>query len=726
MTRIGSSRILSLLLNFFIVWSLSNSAVAVQVITGGNSAIATGDFVTLTLQPPDATLNVPNGVNLASDNGLSTGNSVTSTPTPNNGIVNFLGNSVVTGQMGIIGQVLNRITGGVAGTTVTFNGAVAATEIDFTAPSAMVFNANTSAALHYNTFNGAATIASGVTYTGAATSTAANTGVLNLNSASQYIGAVGDPTFFLSQINVNGNAGITGAIASQNIVLGPNTLTQVGSVTFPANASITVRALSDTVFGRINAPGSAINFTTGLQVNMLVDNTVILSGTPLQVVTGTSGTFGPSSAPITVTSNNVRFTFTGLNPAGTGNVLVFPTVVPAVIPPGLPPAVIPVIATIDALALGATGDLLTIQAALTALNDLEAIAFAAAQLAPTLNGGDAFMSFEAVSQMQNAWQSNLAKARTANMCYTSCDPMCLSQCQPACDPCDPCCKPACETAWNGEGVWIEGFGSGSRQGTRSLIPGFDAKTGGGMVGIQRPISQDWQVGISGGYAHTNIQGKGGIQRNATKIETPAGTLYLGYTEGPWFLDNFATYAWNRYKGYRHIVFPGIDRTANAKYHGREFAALVSGGYNFSYRCGVTITPLASIQYLRLKIGGYTETGALAINLIQRPQRYEVVQTGLGMMLGYPFPLDCGTLYAEIHGKWLRDVKHYHVNISSKLLGGGPFFNVQGVSPVRHQGNVGLSTTFFTAGNWAIKGSYECYFRTKYTNHQGRATVAYAF
>lgn len=724
MTRIGSGRIWTLLFNFFIVWSLSNTAAAVQVVTGGSSAFANGDFVTLTLQPPDATLNVLNGTNLASDNGLSSGNSVTSTPTPNNGIVNFLGNSVVTGQIGIVGQVLNFIRGGVAGTTVTFNGAVAAREIDFTAASTMVFNANTSAALHYNTFNGTAVLAPGVTYTGAATSTAANTGILTLNSGSQYIGAVGTPTFFLRQINVNANAGITGAIASQNIILGANTLTQVGSVTFPANAAITVRALSDSVYGRINAPGSAINFTTGLQVNMLVDNTVILSGVPLQVVTGTSGTFGPSSAPITTTSNNARFSFIGLNPAGTGNVLIFPTVIPAVIPPGIPPAIAPLIAVIDSLALGATGDLLTIQAELTALNNLEAIAAAAAQLAPTLNGGNAFMSFETVNRFQSFWQSNLIKNRVANMCYTS-DAMCLSPCQPACDPCDPCCKPSCETAWNGEGVWIDGFGMSSRQGTRQLFPGYHAKTGGGMVGIQRPISQDWQVGVSGAYAHTNIHGKG-TQRNGTKIETPAATLYLGYTCGPWFLDNFATYAWNRYKGFRHISFAAVDRTANAKYHGKEFAALISGGYNFSYRNGLTIAPLASIQYLRLRIGGYTETGADAINLIQKPQRYEVVQTGLGMMIGYPFPLDCGTLFTEVHAKWLRDVKHYHVNITSKLLGGGPFFNVRGVSPIRHQGNLGISSTFFTAGNWAITGSYECYYRTKFTNHLGRATVAYTF
>ena len=194
----------------------------------------------------------------------------------------------------------------------------------------MIFNANASGALHHNTFGGTVVLAAGVTFVGAATSTTANTGVWTLNSASSHIGAIGDPTFFVNQINLNANASSTGAIASENIVVGANTLTQVGAVTLPANAAMTVRALSDTAYGRINAPGAAINFTTGLQVNMLVDSGVILSGVPLQVVTGTSGIFGPGSAPITVTSNNPGFTFTGLNTAGTGNVLIFPTAVPPV------------------------------------------------------------------------------------------------------------------------------------------------------------------------------------------------------------------------------------------------------------------------------------------------------------------------------------------------------------------------------------------------------------
>ena len=331
MTRTCFRRKIFCLLTFLIVWSVDGFAISENVSAGVVATLAiSGDNVALGVpvaQGAEATLNVPNSFNLGSTTGLSTGASVSSQSTPNTGIVNFLGNSVVTGTMGAVpGQVLDHITGGAGGTTATFNGTVSSVFIGFTGASTMTFNATTSGALNFNTFNGTAVLGAGVTYSGAATTTAPNTGALTLNGASSYVGAIGSAPFFLNQISLNGNASIVGPIASHNIVVGANTLSQVGAVSFPVSATMTVRALSDAAFGSINAPGSAINFTTALQVNMLVDPGVILSGVPLQVVTGS----GPGSAPITVTSNNPGFTFTGLNPVGTGNVLIFPTTVPPV------------------------------------------------------------------------------------------------------------------------------------------------------------------------------------------------------------------------------------------------------------------------------------------------------------------------------------------------------------------------------------------------------------
>lgn len=711
--------------------------------------LVSGDNVALTGQGAEITLNIPAGFNLGASAG---GDSVTSQAAPNIGNVTFLGNSIVQGRLGggLNSQVLDVISGGPAGTAVTFNGPINTRVIAFTAPSTMTFNATagqggTIGALQFGGANGTAILGPNATFTGAATTTAANVGVGNitLNGGSQYNGAIGDATFYINQISLNGNAGIGGAIASKNIILGANTLSQVGAVTFPSGAQITVRALSDLVFGNISAPGSAINFTTGLQVNMLVDNSVVLSGVPLQVVTGTSGTFGPGSAPITVTSDNVRFTFTGLNPAGTGNVLIFPTVVPGILPTPVATPVatafdqagLIVAGTLPAVALtqpaailnfGLPGDFLFVQQRVTALNNLFEIGNAQAQFAPIVDGADAIMSMEALNQFQGLWQSNLMKARTAKMCF-KCDDPCRSL-APCSNSCKPCAALASgENVWNGEGLWIDGFGYTAHQSTRMFVPGYKANMYGAMMGIQHPISEHWQFGVSGGYASTHVNGKG-IQINGSRIGTTEGTFYLGYNCDSWFFDHFFSYGWNRYKDFRNIIFPGFARVARANYHGQEYAYLFSGGHNFFFESGFTVTPLASLELQKLRMEGYTETGAISLNLIQRPQRYGVVQPGLGLMVGYPVYFGCATLYTEVHGKWLYDVFDYRIKNRSTFAGAanGPLFETRGVSPSPTQINAGASTTLYAVGNLSLKASYEMNYRHHFMSHAGKASIGYKF
>jgi uncharacterized protein with beta-barrel porin domain len=726
MARIGFSRNIILLLTSIIVWSLSNSAIAVTEtfpVAGSNNTLAvSGDDVALTGQGASSTINIPNNFNL----GVSAGGySVTSQAAINTGIVNFLGNSVVSGAIGggASSQVLADIIGGAAGTTVTFNGAVNTVAIDFTAASTMAFNATSSGAVHFNSFNGTVTLGTGVTFNGAATTGATGTGIITLNSGSLYNGAIGAPAATMNTINLNGNASINGQIVAQNIVLGANTLTQTGAVIFPAGATLTIRALSDTIYGNIAAAGQAITFNPGLTVNVLTTSGIVLSGTPLQVVTGT----GAGNAPITVTSDNVRFTFTGVNPAGTGNVILTPTIVFPIIPATVPVVVAPVIVAFNSAAFGSTGDFLFVQNAITALNNLTAIGAATAQLSPIVTGGATFMTFEAVNQFQNLWATNLADARGAHMCShpCSCHKADLFPCHNRCEQKKLRGKKR-EMDWRGDGVWIDGFGYFANQSKYNNLPGYKGDMWGVMLGMQKPIDRHWQAGIGVGFAHTDVDNRG-YQNSGTNINTTEATAYLGYDKDRWFLDNFFTFAWNHYNGYRDIRFPGIKRTASIRADGQAYGLLMSGGYNYFYR-GYTITPIASLQYIRMHVNGYTETGAQSVNLIEKTQNYDMLQSGLGAKVGYPFRLCESTLYTEVHAKWLHNIKSYQVKHRAAFSGARSKrgFEVLGASPQRDQADLGLSATLFTAGKWALKAGYDVYLAEKFVGQEGSALITYRF
>lgn len=706
-----------------ILFSLSGRVIAAnENFPASGPLLISGDWATIT--GPGVILSIPGGFNLGSSDGTSTGFSVNAN-THNDAIVSFLSSSNVAGTIGVTGGPVADIRGGVAGTNVIFGGQVASTLASFTDSSTMTFNTTSSAAVHFNGFNGTLVLGPGITFSGAATTTIAGTGILTLNNASTYIGAVGTPAFFINQINLpSGNARINGATVSQNIVVGQNTLTMGGALTFPAGSSFTLTASGDNTFGQILAVGQALSLTSGLTVNVNVPNTAAFSGAPLQVISGE----GASGNTVLVNSLNPRYSFTALNnasdPAGHGtsnNVLLFPAIVPA-LPPGTTGSGAG--SAFDAAVAGGTPDMLFVQGLVNGLGSSAAIAAAQMQFAPIVNGDNAFMSFQALNQFQNTWGNNLLRARAANICF--------DRCAPAGSPtlCDPCTESGRKNAWNGDGIWFEGFGYNADQDTRQDIAGFDAQTFGFMGAVQRPISEFWQAGIGLGYARTNISGdESTAAANHLRINTLEGTLYLGYNRGAWFLDGLFTVDWNDYTGLRSITFPGFNRIANSHYDGEGYSLLFSSGYNIYFNRSFTVTPLASIQFQKLDIDEYTESGADSLDLVQDSQNYNVIRSGLGLRAGFPItPLFnfSSILYSEIHAMWYYDIEEFRYNNTSRFQGGGPAFDTEGVRPARSEIDLGISSTIYAFANFSLQLGYDAYVRNNYLGQEANLSLSYRF
>jgi len=62
-----------------------------------------------------------------------------------------------------------------------------------------------------------------------------------------------------------------------------------------------------------------------------------------------------------------------------------------------------------------------------------------------------------------------------------------------------------------------------------------------------------------------------------------------------------------------LVGSSINRIAKAEYDGQQYTAYGEAGY-YIPAGNINLTPLASLQYTRLHLDGYTETGADALNL----------------------------------------------------------------------------------------------------------------
>lgn len=604
----------------------------------------------------------------------------------------FLGSSNVYGDIGTTGNFFLNIGGGATGETVTFLGTVYGTTLNVGA-GAVNFNSGTTFDRITNTIftasGGTITLAPGTLVTSILTTTAgAQTGTLNLGSGSQWTGAVGG-AIGLKSINVVGgsntagvSAGITGAVDNYSFNLGTNTLNITGALTLHDTSIINTTLATPTVYGHIiKLLGiTTLGATTG--VNVTVPSTAYFPvGTKFYIVQSGAG---PGTSVVAVTGP-ANYTFSADPPAGTtlGDITIKTDGIP--MQASSNPAV-PVLAT-----LPVTPDLVNVLGPLNALSG-QALDDATAQFAPSTPSLAApLVRFHGIREFQNLWSSHLDMCSQASHPYEEIDPNCRGN--------EP------HSGW-----WLKGFGYFDNQDARNGSTGYRSTIFGTMVAYDAPIGLNTRAGLGFGYARSAINGK--TFDAETDSDTYQATAFIGHEHGPWFVNGSASLGWNAYSSMRHIVFPGVDRTANAKYMGQDYTAFVNTGYHF-FAQKFTITPIASLQYSRMHLNGYTETGAGDVDLKVNSKNYDFLESGLGMKVERYFKYRGVGVVPEAHFNWFHEFSNPSLRRTARYTAAGSSsFTTPGPNMADDIFNVGAGLTLLScacsATTWSLEAVYDHY------------------
>ena len=691
------------------------------------------------------------------NNPLVPGSLAVSTGASSQGNITFNISSSVFGNIGVTqpgGPCLLNIGAGASGTTVNFLGSVFATTLDV--PGAGVVNFN-SGATNITATNfagdGTITLAPNTTAIGALTTTAgANTGTLELGSGSVLDGAVGGANG-LKAINVFGGsdlagvtATITGAVDAFSFSLGTNTLNIDGALTIansgPAGVINTTLA-SPSVYGNIR-PIGATNIGPTLLINVTVPSTAFIPvGTLFNIVQTRTGTLQSGTTGTRVTALNPinpLYTFSAVptvagtvaipglaarQMAGTGlpsaqlsddiplvtiQTTAIPLLVPLIPPSGVPlPATLPIAAKVVPvlLAVAPTPDLVSVLAPINAFSDPTPVVNAVAQLSPSAPDLVApLLTFQVTRQFQNLWLSHL-------------DEVLCSQVSPQDKKTSSCRENDPSKGW-----WLNSFGYFGNQETQGAFAGYDSKIIGTMIAYDAPLGRDTRAGLGVGYARSLIEGM--TFESDTDINAYQATVYIGHEPGPWYVNGDLSFGWNDYSGMRHISFPGVNRRSNAEYSGQDYTGFVTTGYHF-FTQGFTITPLASLQYTYLDLNDYRETGAGDINLSVQSQRYDFLESGLGVEVARPYDYRGGTYIPKVHFKWFRELLNPTLeNTAAFTVAGSPSFTTPGLETADDTLNVGGGLTLLS-GPWSLEAVYDYEQRNdSYSAHQGIVKLAHKF
>lgn len=275
-------------------------------------------------------------------------------------------------------------------------------------------------------------------------------------------------------------------------------------------------------------------------------------------------------------------------------------------------------------------------------------------------------------------------------------------------------------ATNRDGLWGQTFVSSQRPESRD---GYRLNVWGGSFGWDRLLFPRLLIGFGGGYAKSRTRSHD--DQTEAEVESYQGNIYGSLIREAAYLDTIFSFAHNAYSASRHIVFGGLDRTARGDYTGRQYAGYLEGGYRFRNQ-NLEITPLITLQAVRLHQEEYAETGAGAANLIVEKRNDDFVQTGLGVKMAYPIRRVALLFTPELHAGIFHDFAGDSGEATARFAGGGPAFTATGCEPSRTSLNVGAKLTLAAGNNLTFSLGYDFETKADFTGHTGFLQIRYLF
>jgi len=239
------------------------------------------------------------------------------------------------------------------------------------------------------------------------------------------------------------------------------------------------------------------------------------------------------------------------------------------------------------------------------------------------------------------------------------------------------------------GVWVNGaYNWGDVDSTFQEV-GFDFNNWIVMAGADYRLTDN--IVFGGAFTYLNsfssINQNGGSVNNNSYIGSIYGSYYV---TDSFFVDLIASYGGADYDIKRRIQYSvggGLAETINTQAQGspggNQYAFGLSSGYDFAFG-GMTLSPLARLNYLKLQIDSYSETGGDGWAQAFNGQGVESLVSGVGFNADYAISSSIGVFVPQFHFEWLHEFSANARTITTRYLGDGRnnLFNVVTTGPDR--------------------------------------------
>jgi fibronectin-binding autotransporter adhesin len=244
-------------------------------------------------------------------------------------------------------------------------------------------------------------------------------------------------------------------------------------------------------------------------------------------------------------------------------------------------------------------------------------------------------------------------------------------------------------------AWVSALG-----GLGSVLGDGNASTltynfGGAAAGLDYRFDPRFLAGIGVGYTHGTQWVNSFVGQGWSDSVSVAA--YGSFTQGGFYLDALAGYAYFNNQLQRQILIPGLQqRTATGSTGANQFLGQAEGGYKLAIYApaAATVTPFGRLQISSVTQNAFSESGAQSLSLNVAQQTTNSLRTTIGADLASSIGLgNERKLDFAVRLGWQHEFADTGRPITAAFAGApGNSFTVFGATPARDSAVVGLQAT----------------------------------
>ena len=281
----------------------------------------------------------------------------------------------------------------------------------------------------------------------------------------------------------------------------------------------------------------------------------------------------------------------------------------------------------------------------------------------------------------------------------------------------------CCPSW---GAWYAGYGLGGNvySDGNAVQNGMDYSLGGALVAIERQISDMSRFGFyySYGQSYINQDVVAGVPNKVNTKNNLWGSYFM-VNDGTAYTTVTGAIGYDDYEARRNIQIGSIVDNAQGNHGGWQSAVYVEHGLNLGGPA-LLVQPYGALQYIYLRQGSFTESGAGDYGLEVGGIDLHSLRTILGGRLARTLCVGSSQVTVEGRGLWMHELLDQATGIvDAQLIGAGagiPAFAVSGVDLGRDWAVVGMGVNCQLGPRMSVFGSYDAQLNGDQVFHIGSA------